>query len=145
MKKILLSVFATIAISIGTLFIDEGDIDHAPLAWKVIRAHGIFPYLVIFFAFWSLLLSLTKQWKSNILQLLPIYWGTFGFLWEQGHALSYLVYLLEGAFDGFSPRGFATGSIRSIAEPFEILLLGAGLSMALFTITTCVEIYRSDK
>ena len=142
MKKALLSLVATGAIAIGTVFFKDGAAD---IAWRIIHAHGVFPYFVIFFSFWSLLTSLSEQWKPNRLMLLPAFIGAYGFLWEHGHAFADILEFMSGTWEISDLKGFVTAAVRSIALPIEILLLGTGLSLILFTITTCVAAFRSNK
>ena len=141
MKKALLSLVATGAIALGTIFLKDGGAD---IVWRVVHAHGVFPYVVVFFSFWTLLVSLSEEWRPNRMQALPCFWGAFGFLWEQGRSLFEIYFQLSGAWDGFSPKGFAREVVLSIAQPFEIFLLGAGMSLIFFTITACVITYRGE-
>ena len=141
MKKVLFSILATAAVMIGTIFLKDGPAD---VVWRVLHTHSLFPYLVICFAFWSLLVSIANQWKPNILQLLPCFWGAFGFLWEHCRVFAYLLDFMSGAWEISDLKGFVREAIRSIALPIEILILGTGLSLVLFTITACVNTYRCE-
>ena len=97
------------------------------------------PILITFFATWSFQVSIMDKWKFNRLALLPCMIGIFGFLQGQYTNFSWLAEYMSSAHElPISNYALTATSMFSFSKSFEVLLLGAGLSLLLFTICTCV-------
>ena len=144
MIHIIVSLILTAIVSIGTVFLKDGS---ANLGWRIIHDHGVFPYIVIFFACWSLSTSIYSKWKSNRLEYMPALWGIFGFLWEQSRVFSDTMNFLSGCLEisDFGLKVFFNETIRSFSVPSELLLLGTGLTLVLLTISTCLPLMIIQK
>ena len=109
-----------------------------PELWKFIVQHGIYPYIMLFFALWSLLDSISSEWKYTRLGLLPALIGVFGFLSGLVEISSGLADVMCGAWELVTVRGILANVFIGLRVSLEIMLLGAGLSLLLFAINTCV-------
>ena len=133
-KYIALSLIITVIIVL-TAFFSRGIV---PDLWKFIHQHGVYPYILIFFALWSLLDSISNDWKFNRLGLLPGLIGVFGFLSGLIEISSGLADVMCGAWELVTARGILANVFIGLRVSLEIMLLGAGLSLLLFAINTCV-------
>ena len=133
-KYIALSLIITVIIVL-TAFFTRGIV---PDLWKFIHQHGVYPYILIFFALWSLLDSISNDWKFNRLGFLPGLIGLFGFLSGLIEISSGLADVMCGAWELVTVRGILANVFIGLRVSLEIMLLGAGLSLLLFTISTCV-------
>ena len=97
------------------------------------------PMLIIFFAIWSFQVSIMNKWKFNRLGLLPCMIGIFGFLQGQYTILDWVADYMGSEHElPISTYAMISTNMSGIATSFEVLLLGGGLSLVLFTICTCV-------
>ena len=133
-KYIAFSLILTVIIVL-TAFFTRGIV---PDLWKFIHQHGVYPYILIFFALWSLLDSISNDWKFNRLGLLPGLIGVFGFLSGLIEISSGLADVMCGAWELVTVRGILANVFIGLRVTLEIMLLGAGLSLLLFAISTCV-------
>lgn len=138
-KNIALSLFIT-AIIVLSAFFTRGI---APGPWKYIRLLGLYPYAMIFFALWSLLVSLSNDWKLNRLSILPCFFGVFGFLQAQYSNFYNVSDYMSSSGELESTYGMVGAAMFGVQLSFKILILGIGLSLLLFTLSTCVRSCRS--
>ena len=97
------------------------------------------PILITFFTIWSFQVSIMDEWKFNRLALLPCMIGILGFLQGQYTNVSWVAEYMSSAHDlPISNYALTATSLYSFSKSFEVLMLGAGLSLLLFTISTCV-------
>jgi hypothetical protein len=97
------------------------------------------PILITFFTIWSFQASLMDEWKFNHLALLPCMIGILGFLQGQYTCFSWVAEYMSSSHElPISNYALIATSLFSFSKSFEVLLLGAGLSLLLFTISTCV-------
>ena len=134
LKYIALSLFLTVIILLSAFF-TRGI---APEIWKFIGWHGVYPYIIIFFALWSLLDSTSNDWKFPRLGLLPGLIGVFGFLSGLVEIFTALADVMSGAWELVSVKGILANVFIGLRISLEILLLGAGATLLLFAISTCV-------
>ena len=134
LKYIALSLFLTVIILLSAFF-TRGI---APEIWKFIGWHGVYPYMIIFFALWSLLDSTSNDWKFTRLGLLPGLIGIIGFLSGLIGIFTELSDIMSAAWELVSVKGILANVFIGLRVSLEILLLGAGLSLLLFAISTCV-------
>lgn len=133
-KYIALSLFLTVIIFLSAFF-TRGI---APAIWRLIGWHGVYPYLIIFFAIWSLLDSISNDWNFTRLGLLPGLIGIFGFLSGIVQIFSELADVMSAAWELVSVRGILANVFIGLRVSLEIMLLGTGLSLLLLAISTCV-------
>ena len=95
------------------------------------------PALMIFFACWSLQVAMADKWLFNRLGILPGLIGVFTFLLGQWSLFSALAYVMSGD-EGPSYSAMVSTGMSGISSSLEVLLLGTGLSLALYTVCTCV-------
>ena len=137
-KRIALSLFLTVIIVLSAFF-TRGI---TPEIWKFIGWHGVYPYIIIFFALWSLLDSTSNDWKFTRLGVFPGLIGIFGFLSGLVEIFTDLADVMSGAWELVSIKGILANVFIGLRVSLEILLLGAGLSLILFAISTCVLSFR---
>lgn len=132
-KNIALSLIITVIIVLSVFF-SRGIL---PGIWQFIYGHGIFPYLIIFFALWSLLDSISDEWKFNRLGILPGLIGIFSIISGLQTLFAALSYLMRG--DEWAPTIVLFGTaVWGLSPSFDMLALGCGLSLLLFAICTSV-------
>ena len=133
-KRIALSLIITVIIVLSA-FLTRGI---APAFWKLIYFHGLYPYIMIFFALWALLDSISNDWKFNRLGLLPGLIGVLGFLEGLVLIFSSLADVMCGAWELVTVKGILANEFIGLRVSLKLLLLGVGLSLFLFAISTCV-------
>ena len=133
-KRIALSLIITVIIVLSA-FLTRGI---APAFWKLIYFHGLYPYIMIFFALWALLDSISNDWKFNQLGLLPGLIGVLGFLEGLVLIFSALADRMCGTGGEYLVPNILANVSIGLRVSLKILLFGVGLSLLLFTISTCV-------
>ena len=126
-KKILPPIIAAI-VTLGAYFTTKN-------IWHLWAAG---PMLMIFFASWSLQVSMANKWLFNRLGTLPCLIGLFTVLLGQWTLCSALAYAMSGD-EGPPYSAMVSTGLSGISSSLEVLLLGTGLSLALYTVCTCVS------
>lgn len=125
-----------------------------PIIAAVVTAAGCFftknlwnvwagPVLIFFFTIWSLQVSITNKWKFNRLGTLPCLIGIFGALLNQYNMIGGFAIYMGSEPEPLSYYGLISGVMDGISMSFEMLLLGSGLSLALYTI--CISAMACQK
>ena len=125
-KKILPPIIAAM-VTLGAFFATKN-------LWHLWAAG---PMLMIFFASWSLQVSMANKWLFNRLGILPGLFGVFTSLLGQWSLFSALAYAMSGD-EGPPYSAMISTGLSGITSSLEVLLLGTGLSLALYTICICV-------
>lgn len=95
--------------------------------------------IITFFSIWSIQVSIVNKWKFDRLGVLPCLIGIFGFLQGQSKMFSYVANYMGSHHElPMSNYGLIANAMPYNATSFEVLLLGCGLSLALYTIRICV-------
>ena len=102
------------------------------------------PALMIFFACWSLQVAMADKWLFNRLGILPCLIGIFTSLLGQWSLFSALSHAMSGD-EGPPYSAMVATAISSISSSLEVLLLGAGLSLALYTVCACIAAYQTKQ
>ena len=135
MKNTALRLIITATIAFG-LYYTLGE----PLTnfWHMCNGFVALPILIIFFALWSLQMSMANKWKFNRLALLPCLIGIYECLWRQGFIISFIADYMSTEHElPMSNEGLVFTGMSGISASYSALLLGTGLSLALYMICVC--------
>lgn len=137
MKKSALRLIITIAIAIGAYFSLGKPINKF---FHIYNGSVELPILAIFFSVLSFQISMANQWKFNRLGLLPGLIGIYGFFMNCAFINSCIANYMATEHElPMSSYGLVESYLSGLTPSFDLLLLGTGLSLALYMICTCVS------